>query len=369
MKIVIIGPVPPYRGGISHYTALMSKALAVKHEVINLSYSMQYPKFLYKGGEQKERGDDRLTVEAEFCLNTANPMSWLKTAKRINKLKPDLLIVQWWHPYFAPCYWTIHKFLNESIKEMFLCHNVFPHVRFPISKQLSEMVLKHGGNFIVQSEQDKQDLLTVKPDAKVICTPHPTYEFFNRGTYIADRRGDEINLLFFGFVREYKGLRYLLEAFPLIHCDCRLQIVGEVAEGEKARYCELISKADPTGEHICLIDKYVPDNEVEHYFKACDLVILPYLSATQSGIVQIAYGFEKPVVATAVGGLTEVVVDGETGFLIPSQDSQAIAKAVDGFASEPDKARFSAAIRKEAYKYSWSRLVEVVEELAGVNNK
>ncbi len=207
---------------------------------------------------------------------------------------------------------------------MFVCHNVFPHERFPLDRLLTKMTLKQGSRYIVQSAQDQQDLLQTIPDAVFTRTPHPTYNMFKlRGISRAQAREElgisekEKMLLFFGFVREYKGLKYLLlamrqilEAFP----EVRLYVVGDFGK-DKEDYLALI-RQEKLEAHVRIRDGYVPDAEVEPYFAGCDLVVLPYVSATPSGIVQIAYGFGKPVVVTRVGGLPEVVQDGETGYAV-----------------------------------------------------
>lgn len=373
MKIVIIGPVYPYRGGIAQYTGLMSKNLIKKHEIINVSFSLQYPRFLYHN-EQKDFSNDTFKVPgARYWLNTVNPISWISTACRINAMKPDLVIVQWWHPFFAPAYWSLLKLLRCDTRVLFCCHNVLPHEGFPCKRLLAKMVLRQGNGFIVQSAQDAEDLCSVVPNPSFKRVVHPTYNVFrlqNLSEEEARKRlhigADEEILLFFGFIRKYKGLTHLLRAMtaileerPKIH----LLVVGEFFEGDKADYMEMIAQSGIPSGALTLVDGYLPDKEVEPYFAACDLVVLPYESATQSGIVQIAYGFEKPVVATAVGGLPEVVLDEKTGFVTPPLDDEALAQAVIRFFVEHKAAEFQENIRREAYKYSWDRMNETVEKL------
>ncbi len=370
MRIVLIGPVYPYKGGISHYTGMMCRALKKEHEVITVSYKMQYPKLLFKK-EQRDYSNDSFKIDdAKFWLNTANPANIISTAKKIKKLAPDMVIAQWWHPYFSPCYSILKAFLG-SIPVMYVCHNVFPHERFPMDKKLASNVLKKGDMFIVQSAEDARDLLSVKPDAVYKETPHPTYDAFNFGNYTKESARAELGLskdervmLFFGFVREYKGLKYLIKAMPEIAGrvnDAKLMIVGDFGDA-KDEYEALIAGTG-VSENIMTVGGYIPDGEVEKYFAACDVAVLPYISATQSGIVQIAFGFEKPVIVTNVGGLPEVVKDGETGLVIEPEDSAAIADAAARFFSD-DAEKYSEAVRKEAYRFSWDRMTEAVGELA-----
>lgn len=372
-KIVVIGPVYPYKGGIAHYTSLMYKALKKKFDTVLVSYSMQYPKILFKKPQKDYNNDTFKIDEANYWINTANPFSCICSALRIKKEKPDLVIFQWWHPYFAPCYRLMELALGKNVKKLFVCHNVFPHERFPMDSFLAKMVLKHGNYFITQSKDDTKDLISIKASAQYIQTVHPTYNAFKiKGMTKEEARkllhipDEHTILLFFGFVREYKGLKYLIEAMPLIVKQCpnvQLYIVGAF-EKDKESYLAQI-KTNHVEDYIKIYDEYIPDNEVEKFFAACDLVILPYVSATQSGIVQIAYGFEKPVIVTDVGGLPEVVDDGKTGYIVPAKQSNAIAQRVKNFIQNKEHDQFRKFIEDEAYRFSWDRIVEVVEELCG----
>lgn len=373
MKVVVIGPVYPYRGGISQYTGLMSQNLAKEHEVTNISFKMQYPQFLYRK-EQKDFANTTFQVkDAKYWINTINPITWFLAARRINALRPNLIIVQWWHPFFAPVYWSLLKMLHKGITVIFCCHNVLPHEEFPFKRLLAKRVLRQGSGYIVQSAQDAADLCALLPQPQFKQVVHPTYNAFclrNLSKEVAREqlhiKENEKILLFFGFIRKYKGLKHLLRAMPAILRqlpDVHLFVVGEFFEGNKQDYLELIKQLNLPEGTLTLIDGYLPDKEVEPYFAACDLVVLPYESATQSGIVQIAYGFEKPVVATAVGGLPEVVLDGQTGFIVPPLDDTALGEAVIRFFMEEKAAEFQEIICCEAYKYSWDRINETIEQL------
>ncbi|WP_092328942.1 glycosyltransferase family 4 protein [Butyrivibrio sp. YAB3001] len=368
-RIVLIGPVYPYKGGISHYTGLMYRALSKKYDVTMVSYSFQYPKVLYKK-EQRDYSNDAFKINnTQFFIHTASPLNWISSAKRINELKPDLVIIQWWHPYFAPCYQIMTKHIKAKV--MFICHNVFPHERFPLDKWLTEKTLKNGDYYIVQSTQDEEDLKTIIPNAKYKRAVHPTYNAFKMqdmskeaARQLLGIKSDEKILLFFGFVRKYKGLDYLIKAMPEVKknlSDCRLLVVGDFGD-DKDEYLGLIKDGD-VSDVIDIYDGYIPDKDVEKFFAACDVVVLPYVSATQSGIVQIAYGFDKPVIATNVGGLPDVVTDGETGLLVSAQDSMAFAKAVIDFYKGDYSTKCAAGIVEQKACFSWERLVEHVEQL------
>lgn len=369
-KIILIGPVYPYKGGISHYTGLMYRALAKKHDVSMVSYSFQYPKLLYKK-EQRDFSNDTFKIEkTQFLINTANPVNWLSSARRIRKMHPDLVIIQWWHPYFAPCYQALTRHL-KNIKVLFVCHNVFPHERFPMDKLLARKTLNKGNCFIVQSRQDEDDLKSIIPKANYVRAVHPTYNAFKMQNMTKEeaRRilgipDDEKILLFFGSVRKYKGLDYLIQAMPEIKKqlkNCRLLVVGDFGD-DKSEYISSINKEN-VSDVIDIHDGYVPDKEVEKYFAACDVGVLPYVSATQSGIVQIAYGFEKPVIATNVGGLPDVITDGRTGYLIPAENPNALSEAIIKFFDEDKQAVFEVGVKEESYRFSWDRMVEQIETL------
>ena len=376
-KIVLIGPVYPYKGGIAHYTSLLYKALSKEFDVQLVSYKMQYPKVLFHK-EQKDYSNDMFKIDdAKFWINTANPFNIIGVSKKINKLSPDAVLLQWWHPYFVPCYKILVNHLNKNIRILFTCHNVFPHERFPLDKFLTRLILKEGDGFIVQSKQDEKDLLSVKKDANEKYHPHPTYNAFkirniSTGTgrkEIVAIDGFDINentkiLLFFGFVREYKGLKYLLKAMPKIVAeieDCRLLVVGSFGD-DKTEYLDLINQLK-IEKYVYLKDSYTADNEVEKYFAASDLVVLPYEDATQSGIVQIAYGFEKPCLVTRVGGLPDVVLDKKTGYVVEKQNPDEITEAVKDFFKNNRYQEMREEIEREEDRFSWKHMTEEIKGL------
>lgn len=376
-KMVLIGPVYPYKGGIAHYTSLLYRAVSQEFDTTLISYKMQYPKFLFKN-EQKDYSNDMFKVEdTEFWINTANPINIFGAAQKINSIKPDVVLLQWWHPYFAPCYFILTKFLKKNIKVLFTCHNVFPHERFPLDQFLTKLVLKQGDGFIVHSKSDEKDLLTIKKDANVRFNPHPTYNAFKIRNItkeeareeIRDKDGFETNddtqlLLFFGFVREYKGLKYLLEAMPDVVKqlpNCRLMVVGLFGD-DKQNYLNQISELE-IDKYVYLKDTYTADNEVEKYFAACDLVVLPYIDATQSGIVQIAYGFEKPCIVTNVGGLPDVVTEGKTGYVVEKENPMKIIKAIVDYYENSRCQSMQENLCVEAKRFSWDKMAESVSLL------
>lgn len=369
-KIVVIGPVYPFKGGIAHYTGLLVKSLRKKYDVEAVSYKMQYPKFMFKK-EQRDYSNKTFAVDdSKYLINTANPFNIIGVAGKIRKMNPDLVIISWWHPYFAPCYQILASLLGKC-KVAYLCHNVLPHERFPFDRALSKGTLKKADFCIVHSEEDKEDLASILP--KMVCKKnmHPTYNAFcinnisredaRKQLGIAD---DHKVMLFFGLVRKYKGLIHLLNAMPKIIQNVpniKLFVVGDFGN-DKEEYMEKIESLG-IAEHLVIRDGYVPDDEVEPYFAGADINVCPYETATQSGILQIAFGFGLPAVVTRVGGLPEVVTDGETGYVVEAFNPDALADAVIDYFNNDKASYMREKVEEDSYRFSWDRMTETVEEL------
>ena len=371
MKITILGTAYPMRGGIAHYVALLSEHLNKKHNVNVISFNLQYPKILFPGKTQQESGEETIKVTGKPLMNTVNPFSWIRTAYHILKDEPDLLIFKYWMPFFAPCYGTITlitKLFNKNIKVFYVCDNIIPHEKRPGDMLLTKYAFMTVDGGIVQSDSVERDFLSLFPDKKFVNTPHPVYTIF--GDIIpkdeAKKRlgiSDEKVILFFGYIRAYKGLDILIDAMPEIlkQVNLKLVVVGEAYEDEQ-KYKKQISDLGLV-DNIILNTDYVPNDEVGKYFSAADIVVLPYKSATQSGIVQIAYNFDKPVIATDVGGLSEVVLNDKTGFIVEPDNPKKIAEAVIKFYSDNREKDFVDNVKAEKQKYSWDRMVENIEKL------
>jgi len=369
-KICLIGPTHPFRGGISHYTTLLYRHLKKHHEIRFFSFTRQYPQWLFPGKTDIDPSRDHISEPGVYkLLDSMNPATWLKTVYKIVRFKPDLLIIPWWVSFWAPQFWTICVLVKAltGTNILFLCHNVVAHESKKPDKWLTKQVLNQGDFFIVHSEEDKRNLKKILPDAVVRKTFHPTYDVFNTGT--CDGRGIKSKfgisgkiLLFFGFVREYKGLKYLLRAMPgiLEDLDVTLFIVGEFWK-DKDQYMDLISSLG-IKDNVIIVDEYVPNEAVGNYFSAADLVVQPYVSATGSGVVQTAFGFARPVVATKVGCLPEVIAHEKTGFLVAPANSQKIVDSVKQYFTRTDVDAMRQNIIRENEKFSWRYLVKVIED-------
>ena len=372
MRIVLVGTAYPLRGGIAHYIALLYRTLRERgHTVSVLSFKRQYPSLLFPGKTQKDEGAELIPVESHPVLDSINPVTWVQACFLLKKMKPDIVYFKYWMPFFAPCYailaFALRSFLR--VPAVFLCDNVIPHEKKVADVWLTKLALRFPDFFIVQSESVLSDLRTLRPDARVRLVPHPVYEIFPPPVSKAEaRRRLEIRdarvILFFGYIRGYKGLRYLLEALPEIlrGASVRLIVCGEFYEG-RSEALDLIGRLK-IEDSVTLHDQFIPNDRVGDYFCAADAVVLPYVSATQSGIVQIAYFYDRPVIATTVGGLPEMVRDGRTGYLVPPENPEAIAGAVLRFYRENRTDYFEKNIRSEKKKYSWDRMAEAIEELA-----
>ncbi len=374
LRVSLVGPAYPYRGGISHYNTCLAGELSKRHDVHLINFTRLYPEFLFPGKTQYDESESALAVSSERIIDSVNPFTWIRAGLRIARLKPDVVIVQWWHPYFALALFKICQIvrLMRSGKVVFICHNVLPHERSGVDRLLSRLAFTVPHGFIVQSTEDRDNLLAVRPTAPVEVRPHPIYDFFKRGdlTQVEARRrigaGTGPLLLFFGYVRPYKGLRHLIEAMPEIRrrLKAELFVVGEFYE-DRGPYDALVHEH---GLETCVrfVDRYVGNEEVEAFFAASDLVVLPYITATQSGIVQIALAFDRPVVVTEVGGLPEVVSPGKTGFIVPPADPAALADAVVRFFEESWGEKMAPHFARERERFSWERMVDAIEKLVGM---
>ncbi len=372
MNIVIVGTAYPLRGAMAQLNAILGRYLSKKHKVEVVTFTRQYPALLFPGKTQIDPSKPLFDLPTIQLIDSINPLSWIQAARYIQNRKPDLLIFRYWLPFFAPCFGVIARLVRKrtDAKVMFICDNIVPHEKRIGDEILTKFAFRFVDYFIVHSKSVENDLLRFVPNARYRMVPHPVYEIF--GESISKReaqkklglRTDERVILFFGYVRPYKGLHVLLKAMPKILRQVRLKllVVGEFYDDEE-KYRRQIAE-NGLQNNVVMCSEYMPNEEVEIYFSACDVLVLPYISATQSGIVQIAYHFDKPVIATDVGGLSEVVLDGRTGFLVLPERPDLLADAVIRFYKEKRENKFAKNVRVEKKKYRWDAVVKAVEELA-----
>ncbi len=379
MKIVYVGTCYPMRGGMAHFNASLARELSHRHQVRMLSFTRQYPGLLFPGKSQfVESGDGAAAArfEATPLLDSIWPPSWWRTADEAVRERPDLLLLTYWMPFFAPAFGTVARRVRRRLGAhvMMLCHNIVPHEQRPFDAALTRYALAPVDSFLVLSEAVEADLRRFRPHAPRRRVRHPVYDLFGQRVEKSAARS-ELGLdegpwlLFFGFVRPYKGLDLLLEALAEVRRrrPVKLLVAGEFYEGEqrtRRRVTELGLE-----EAVVLRSEYIPENRVHLYFSACDVVTLPYRSATQSGIVPIAYHLDAPVICTDVGGLAEVVPHEHAGFVVPPGDVSALAASILRFYDEGWEERLRAGVQVEKVKYSWEALANAVEELAAVGRR
>jgi len=375
MSLTVIGPTHPFRGGIAHYTTLLVKCLRTRHDVQFFSYSRQYPHWLYPGNTDLDPSHSLLTHEPpSVTFDALNPLAWLRLAREVKASNSRLVVLQWSTVYWTPFYWLFLKSLGKSRppKCVFICHNVMEHEPNRIKSAVSRRVLNCAEFFITHSQWDRENLerwLGPSRAGAIRVCPHPAYEHLSQPVLSKAEAKAALGIcaervvLFFGFIRDYKGLRYLIESLPQVRAklDVHLLIAGEVW-GDAKPYHELISRLGIPAS-VTFVEGYIPNEEVARYFAASDLVVIPYVTATQSGIVQLAFGFGKPVVVSRVGGLPEVVEEGVTGYLVPPMDSASISNAVLDFYQQNREARMSEAVRLKRSAFSWKRLCQTIEDL------
>jgi glycosyltransferase involved in cell wall biosynthesis len=371
MKILILGTAYPLRGGIAHYIGLLAQHLGKSHDVQVITFKRQYPAFLFPGKTQRETGDPGIAVKSEVMIDSVNPFNWIRVGLLLRDREADLIIFKYWLPFFGPCFGTICRLLKwkRRTRVVAICDNVIPHERRPGDRLLTRYAFAPVDAFIVQSDAVERDLLSFVPQATYRNVPHPVYEIFGEASSKNDARRklgirDERVALFFGYVRAYKGLHVLIDAMKLVKksLSVKLFVVGEFYDDVR-RYRDHLVEAG-VSDVVEVVPDYVPNESVSEYFSAADVVILPYLSATQSGIAQIAYNFQKPVIATRVGGLAEVVVENVSGLLVPSNDPPALAAAILRFYNDGLENAMVQGAAAEKKKYTWEAMVHAIEELA-----
>ena len=371
MKIAILSCFYPYRGGISQFNACLYEELSREHNVKAFNFSRQYPEFLFPGKTQFVTPDDEaVPVESVSLLDTANPFSYIKTCKAIREWNPDVLIVRYWMSYFAPSLGFITRKMRKHCKVISILDNVIPHEPHFFDGPLTKYFLKGSTGSVTLCEAVSKDLLALKPDADYTVIQHPLYSHFGgkKERREAERKlgisPGKKNILFFGLIREYKGLDILLEAFRRLDDSYQLIIAGE-PYGSFEKYQKIIESL-PGKDRVYMDLKYIKDSEVTDYFSAADVAVLPYRSATQSGISSVSYHFEVPMIVTDVGGLKETIGDRGTGIVAKEGTPEAISAEIMKYFADPRiKEECVTNIRKEKERLSWSTFARKLVDFIG----
>jgi glycosyltransferase involved in cell wall biosynthesis len=364
MRIAVIGPAYPFRGGIAHYTTLLAAHLSAEHDTRLYSFKHLYPAWLYPGRSQIDPSSKPLAdVEAQRWLTPWWPWSWQRVTRDWQAWQPDRVVVQWWVPFTAPMTaWLLKRARRAGIRSTVICHNVLPHERSRIDRALARLALSQADHLIVHSVAQQAIAQELLPGHATSVIALPTYAAFQSHAWTqaqarAQLQVDGRVLLFFGLVRPYKGVLDLIDALPAVlrELDATLLIVGEIwGDGEPYRNrVQALGLADK----VQFVDQYVPDEVAAMYFAAADLAVLPYREATGSAVLQLAFGLGCPVVATRTGGMGEVVEDNVTGFLVNPNDVTGLSAAIVRYFHEDRSTAFRAAIDRSRDRFGWDKLL------------
>ncbi len=367
-----MGTAYPFRGGLAVYNERIAKAFQEQGVKVKIfTFKLQYPNFLFPGKTQYADWEAPKDLDIEVEVNSVNPFNWIRVGKKIKRLQPDVLMIKYWLPFMAPCFGTIARIVrgNKSTKIISILDNIIPHEKRPGDMQFSRYFSKSVDAFVGMSKSVLNDLNIFDTQKPRSFCPHPLYDNF--GAHVQREKAIEnLNLdpeycyiLFFGLIRDYKGLDWLLEAFAderLRNYKVKLLVAGEFYSDEE-KYTDLIKKFN-LKDHVELHNRFIPDPEVGNYFGAADLIAQPYKSATQSGVTQIGYHFEKPMLVTNVGGLAEIIPDGKVGYVVEPNPTAIADKLVDFF--ENNRApQFVDPIKEEKKKYAWSTMTGTIQNL------
>ena len=373
-SVIIIGTAYPFRGGgMSTYNERLARAFQQRgDQVIIYTFSLQYPGFLFPGKTQYSSEPAPSDLNIKVAVNSINPFNWIKVGREIKKLNADIVVIRYWMPFMAPCLGTIARIIrrNKHSKVVAITDNIIPHEKMPGGSLLSSYFVKSCDGFIAMSRAVLADLDKFDKIRPRLFSPHPLYDNFGAAVpkSLAKKQlslEEEIKyILFFGFIREYKGLDLLIKAFAderFRKLSVKLLIAGEFYVDAKP-YLDLIDKLG-LKEDIVLRTEFIENNEIVYYFCSSDIVAQPYKDATQSGVTQIAYHFDKPMLTTNVGGLSEMVPDGKVGYVV-APDVDEITEALLRFFNESKEDEFSANAAIEKKRFSWEILLERIDSVA-----
>ena len=373
MKIAILSPFYPFRGGIAQFSAMLySQLCADGHEVEAFNFSRLYPDLLFPGKTQYvEEGDSAISISSQRTLDSINPLSYVETTNAIKRYQPDVLIIAYWMSFFAPAYAHIANRLKKQCKVIALIHNAIPHEPRFFDKPLASLFFKQCHAFIVMSEAVQKDVMKLTGNEQILLSPHPLYSHFGEKKDLVTAKQDldlivdKRTLLFFGLIRDYKGLDILIESMSLLDDSYQLLVAGE-CYGAFEKYTQQIASSTAK-DRIHIHNRYIHDKDIACFFSAADALILPYRSATQSGVVSIAYHFELPMIATPVGDFPDCIQKNETGIVAESVSSIALADSIQRLYEEGKYADCVTQIQKEKQSLSWQtltkRLISLINRL------
>lgn len=372
MKITLLGPAHPFRGGIASLNERLAKQLILEgHEVNIVSFTVQYPGFLFPGKTQFNNFNASFDFPITREINSVNPLNWVTVGKKLKNARPDIVIVRFWLPFMALSLGSICRKIrkNKHTKVIALTDNLIPHEKRVGDNFLIRYFIKSVDAFVAMSESVLNDIKLFDNLKPRKLTPHPIYDHYGiiEGREIALKKlklpVTTRYILFFGFIRDYKGLDLLLEAFAdkfFAQNNIKLIVAGEFYSNED-KYISLINKLG-ISDHVILKNEFIPNSEVQNFFNATDIVVQPYKSATQSGVAQIAYHFHKPILVTNVGGLAEIVPHEKVGYVVSTKPDE-ITNALINFFSKNRKMEFEKNLVIEKQRFSWDKMTNTMYEL------
>ena len=368
MKIVILGTAYPYRGGLATFNERLARQFQAEgHDVEVVTFTLQYPSFLFPGKTQYSNEVAPTDLRIKRWVNSCNPFNWVSVGRKIRKMQPDMLITCYWMAFFAPCYGIIERIVkgNGKTRCLALVHNMIPHEPSLLDKLFAPFYVKSTDGFVALSDSVVKDIDKLDKCRKPkTFSPHPIYDHYGERMSKVDAcellklDADKDYMLFFGLVRAYKGLDLLLDAMGKMHDklpNLRLLIAGEFYEQEEG-YREQIKNLGLT-EKVIIRNEFIPDADLRLYFGAADLIVQPYKTATQSGVTQVAFHFEKPMLVTNVGGLGEIVHDHKMGYAV-HPNAESIAEAIIDYYENDRQEDYTQYLILEKEKYSWSLLTK-----------
>ena len=376
MKITILGPAHPYRGGLASIMEIMARTFQRRGDEVDIkTFTLQYPSLLFPGESQTVATPPPADLRICRCVNTMNPLNWVRVGRRIRRERPDFVLMKYWTPFMAPCFGTIARIARGNGHTKVLCQidNVEPHEHHLTDKPFNRYYLHSVDGFVYMSEQVHSELRAYS-DAPALFSPHPLFENFGERVERSEacvRLGlDPANryVLFFGLIRDYKGLDLLLDAWAQLRRAGRTEGRRLIVAGEffTAREPYLNRIADNgLQDEVLLHDRFIPDDDVKYYFSAADFVVQPYKTATQSGVTQIAYQFCVPMVVTKVGGLAEIVPDGRVGYVC-EPTPEGVAGAIERMYEGDTLQRFRENCVEERRRFSWEEMCSRITELYGL---
>jgi len=368
-KVALVGPLHPWRGGLAQYLQFLGEALERHAQVNAVTFTRQYPGLLFPGTSQFDLDAPRPRFLTVPMLDSINPITWRRTAAQLERWAPGAVVLKWWMPFFGPAFASaVGPLRKRGTRVVLVCDNLVGHEPRVFDRAFTDWMMRNSDGYLVMSDAVERDLDKLKPGAPRRRVPHPFYAQFDRERWTRETARASLGLtgdvaLFFGYVRHYKGLDTLLTAWKRVRAvrpQATLVVAGEFYE-DPAAYEGLVREAGG----VRLIDRYIPDEEVEALFRAADVTVLPYRSGTQSGVTHVAYALGTPVIATRVGGLTETVREGETGLTVPPEDPQALAAAIVRFFAEGLGERMRAPIAALRASHSWDALARATVEFVG----